>query len=66
MLPYVVIAIYHGYVHTDSWLIIRLKKITGDLLLLLTLIRWNIFGLTLYDYDQLNRQKSLWIQNASK
>ena len=28
MLPYVVIA---SYVCTDGWLIIRLKKITGDL-----------------------------------
>ena len=26
MLPYAVIASYHGYVRTDGWLIIRLKK----------------------------------------
>ena len=30
MLPYVVIASYHGYVRTNGWLIIRLEKITAD------------------------------------
>ena len=31
MLPYVVIASYHGgYVCTDGWVIIRMKTITGD------------------------------------